>query len=248
MSIRIERVLAPNPGPFTGPGTNTWLLESSGEMVVIDPGPLSDEHLAAVVAAIGPRSVASVLVTHSHSDHAPLANPLGRELGVPVHGYSPGPGFDPDLRLLEGSLISVGETTIEVLHTPGHSDDHLCFLTGRILFTGDHIMGGSSVMVEDMARYMSSLDRLEHLELERLYPGHGSEIDEPQQVISWYRAHRKQREQEVLAAYKGGARDVASIVGVIYRELDPSLHPLAAMSVAAHLRKLEEEKRLPHAT
>ena len=247
MSIQIERVLAPNPGPFTGPGTNTWLLESSGEMVVIDPGPLSDRHFAAVVAALGQRSVASVLVTHSHSDHAPLANPLGRELGVPVHGYSPGPGFDPDLRLSEGSLISVGETTLQVLHTPGHSDDHLCFLTGRILFTGDHIMGGSSVMVEDMARYMSSLDRLEHLELERLYPGHGSEIDEPQQVISWYLAHRKQREQEVLAAYQGGARDVASIVEVIYREVDPSLHPLAAMSVAAHLRKLEEEERLPHA-
>ena len=248
MSVRIERVLAPNPGPFTGPGTNTWLLESLGEMVVIDPGPLSDRHLAAVIAAIGERSVVSVLVTHSHSDHAPLANPLARELGVPAYGHSPGPGFDPDLRLSEGSLISVGDSTLEVLHTPGHSDDHLCFLTGRILFTGDHIMGGSSVMVEDMARYMSSLDRLQDLELERLYPGHGLEIDEPQQVISWYLAHRKQREQEILAAYTGGARDVASIVEVIYREVDPSLHPLAEMSVAAHLRKLEEENRLPHPT
>ena len=246
MNLRIERVLAPNPGPFTGPGTNTWLLESSGEIVVIDPGPLSDQHLTAVVAAIGQRSVASVLVTHSHSDHAPLANPLGKELGVPVHGYSPGPGFDPDLRLSEGSLISVGETTLQVLHTPGHSDDHLCFLTGRILFTGDHIMGGSSVMVEDMARYMSSLERVQALELERLYPGHGSEIEEPQQVITWYLAHRRQREQEILDAFNEGARDVESIVGAVYRAVDPSLHSLAAISVAAHLRKLEEEGRLPH--
>ena len=246
MNLRIERVLAPNPGPFTGPGTNTWLLESSGETVVIDPGPLSDQHLTAVVAAIGQRSVASVLVTHSHSDHAPLANPLGKELGVPVHGHSPGPGFDPDLRLSEGSLITVGETTLQVLHTPGHSDDHLCFLTGRILFTGDHIMGGSSVMVEDMARYMSSLERLQTLELERLYPGHGSEIEEPQQVITWYLAHRRQREQEILDACNEGATDVESIVGVVYRGVDPSLHPLAAVSVAAHLRKLEEEGRLPH--
>ena len=248
MNIRIERVLAPNAGPFTGPGTNTWLLESSGEMVVIDPGPLSDPHLAAVVAAIGHRSVTSILVTHSHSDHAPLANPLAQELGVPAYGHSPAPGFDPDLRLSEGSLVRVGETTLQVLHTPGHSDDHLCFLTGGMLFTGDHIMGGSSVMVEDMARYMSSLHRLEGLELERLYPGHGSEIEEPQQVISWYLAHRRQREQEILEAFAGGAKDVESIVEVVYRAVDPSLHPLAATSVAAHLRKLAEEGRLQTST
>ena len=215
MSIRIERVLAPNPGPFTGPGTNTWLLESFGEIVVIDPGPLSDQHLAAIVAAIGHTTVASILVTHSHSDHAPLANPLAKELGVPVHGYAPGPGFDPDLLLSEGSEVEVGETILQVLHTPGHSDDHLCFLTGRILFTGDHIMGGSSVMVEDMARYMSSLRRLEALDLDRIYPGHGAEIEEPEQVISWYLAHRRQREQEILEAFIGGATDVESIVDAV---------------------------------
>jgi glyoxylase-like metal-dependent hydrolase (beta-lactamase superfamily II) len=245
VSIRIERVLAPNPGPFTGPGTNTWLLESSGEIVLIDPGPLSDQHLAAIVAAIGQTPVASILVTHSHSDHAPLANPLAKELGVPTHGYAPGPGFDPDLRLSEGSAIEVGDTILQVLHTPGHSDDHLCFLTGRILFTGDHIMGGSSVMVEDMARYMSSLHRLEALDLDRIYPGHGAEIEEPEQVISWYLAHRRQREQEILEAFVAGATDVESIVEAVYREVDPSLHRLAAMSVAAHLRKLAEEGRLP---
>jgi len=245
VSIRIERVLAPNAGPFTGPGTNTWLLESAGELIVIDPGPISDPHLEAIVAAVGQRSVASVLVTHSHSDHAPLANPLAREFEVPAYGYASGPDFDPDLRLTEGSTALVGDIALEVIHTPGHSDDHLCFLTGRILFTGDHIMGGSSVMVEDMGSYLRSLERLQHLELERLYPGHGPEIEQPQEIISWYIAHRLQREQEILEAIAGGAVGVDAIVETVYRDVDRSLHPLAARSVAAHLRKLEEEGRIP---
>jgi len=245
VSIRIERVLAPNAGPFTGPGTNTWLLESAGELIVIDPGPISDPHLEAIVAAVGQRSVASVLVTHSHSDHAPLANTLARELEVPAYGYASGPDFDPDLRLTEGSMALVGDIALEVIHTPGHSDDHLCFLSGRILFTGDHIMGGSSVMVEDMGSYLRSLERLQHLELDRLYPGHGPEIEEPQEIISWYIAHRLQREKEILEAIAGGAVGIDAIVETVYRDVDRSLHPLAARSVAAHLRKLEEEGRIP---
>ena len=245
MSMRIERVLAPNPGPFTGPGTNTWLLESGEDLVIIDPGPLSDQHLSAIVAATAGRSVSSVLVTHGHSDHAPLANPLAKELEVPAYGYSPGPGFKPDLRLSEGSTLQVGEATIEVIYTPGHSDDHLCFVVGRILFTGDHIMGGSSVMVEDMSHYLASLERLQGMQLERLYPGHGPEMDQPQEVISWYIAHRMQREQEVLDAFAKGFTEVEAIVEEVYRQVDRSLHPLAAMSVRAHLLKLEKEGRLP---
>lgn len=245
MSVRIERVLAPNAGPFTGPGTNTWLLESAGEIVVIDPGPISGPHLDAIVTAIGQRPVASVLVTHTHSDHAPLANPLARELEVPACGYAAGPDFDPDIRLADGSTVIVGGVTLEVVHTPGHSDDHLCFLTGRILFTGDHIMGGSSVMVEDMGSYLRSLETLQGLDLDRLYPGHGPEIEKPQEVISWYIAHRLQREQEILEAIARGAIGVDAIVETVYRHVDRTLHPLAARSVAAHLRKLEEEGRLP---
>ena len=245
MSVRIERVLAPNAGPFTGPGTNTWLLESDGEIVVIDPGPISDAHLGAILAAVGRRSVTSVLVTHTHSDHAPLANPLARELEVPAYGHAPGPEFEPDLRLTEGSTVTLGGIALEVIHTPGHSDDHLCFLTGRLLFTGDHIMGGSSVMVEDMGSYLRSLERLQGLDLDRLYPGHGPEVEQPQEVISWYIAHRLQREQEVLEAIAEGAVDVDSIVESVYRNVDRSLHPLAARSVVAHLRKLEEEGRIP---
>jgi glyoxylase-like metal-dependent hydrolase (beta-lactamase superfamily II) len=185
------------------------------------------------------------LVTHTHSDHAPLANPLARELEVPAYGHAPGPEFEPDLRLTEGSTVTVGGIALEVIHTPGHSDDHLCFLTGRLLFTGDHIMGGSSVMVEDMGSYLRSLERLQGLDLDRLYPGHGPEVEQPQEVISWYIAHRLQREQEVLEAIAGGAVDVDSIVESVYWNVDRSLRPLAARSVAAHLRKLEEEGRIP---
>lgn len=245
VSVRIERVLAPNAGPFTGTGTNTWLLESDRTVVVIDPGPVSELHFNAIITAVGQRSVNSVLVTHTHSDHAPLANPLARELQVPAYGHAAGPDFDPDVRLTEGSIVTVGSAPLEVIHTPGHSDDHLCFLTGRILFTGDHIMGGSSVMVEDMAAYLRSLTRLQDLELDRLYPGHGPEIERPQEVISWYIAHRLQREQEILEAIAAGAMGVDSIVESVYRSVDPALHPLAARSVAAHLRKLEAEGRIP---
>jgi glyoxylase-like metal-dependent hydrolase (beta-lactamase superfamily II) len=248
VSIRIERVLAPNPSLSTGPGTNTWLVESGGDLVVIDPGPRSEAHLSAIVAAIGRRSVSSVLVTHGHSDHAPLANPLATELGVPAYGHAPGPDFDPDLRLSDGSTVTVGDVTLEVVYTPGHSNDHLCFLAGRILFTGDHIKGGSSVVVEDMIRYMESLERLQGLELDRLYPGHGPEMDQPSEVISWYIAHRMQREQEILDAIARGFTEVEAIVEEVYQEVDRSLHPLAARSVAAHLRKLEEEGRLQAGT
>jgi len=245
VSVRIERVLAPNPGPYTASGTNTWLVESDRNLVVIDPGPISGAHLDAIHAAIAGRSVTSVLVTHTHSDHAPLANPLARELDVPVYGYAAGPEFDPDLLLTEGSILTLGSISLEVIHTPGHSDDHLCFLTGRVLFTGDHIMGGSSVMVEDMGNYLQSLERLQDLDLDRLYPGHGPEIDQPQKVISWYLAHRLQREQEILEAIAGGAVSVDSIVETVYSNVDRALHPLAARSVAAHLRKLEQEGRIP---
>ena len=116
----------------------------------------------------------------------------------------------------------------------------MCFRIGRLLFSGDHIVGGSSVVVEDLTRYLESLRRLRPLGLERIYPGHGTEIDNPDEVIDWYLAHRRQREREIVAAMEAGARTVDEIVEIVYRQVDPSLHSLAAVSVAAHLRKLEE--------
>jgi glyoxylase-like metal-dependent hydrolase (beta-lactamase superfamily II) len=242
--MRIERVLAPNPGPFTGAGTNTWLVESAGSAVVIDPGPIDHGHAAAIASRLDDLTLVAVIVTHTHEDHAPLANPFASELGVPAYGYAPGPAFDPDVRFGEGSTLEFGTERLEVLYTPGHSDDHLCFLSGRVLFTGDHIIGGSSVMVERMGPYLRSLERLRSLDLDRLYPGHGEAMDDPQAVVDWYVAHRMQREREILDAIAAGAATVRDIVEVVYRDVDSSLHPLAARSVRAHLDKSVEDGSL----
>lgn len=239
--MRIDRVLAPNPGPFTGPGTNTWVVGDAQKVVVIDPGPRDSSHDEAIRRMIGDRRLTAVIVTHTHVDHAPLANPLAADIGVPALGHAPGPEFDPDERLTDGSVVPVAGGALVVLHTPGHADDHLCFRLGRVLFTGDHIMGGSSVMIDDLTAYLQSLERLKGETFDRLYPGHGPEIEEPAAVIDWYIAHRLQREQEILAAIEGGATSVDDVVEVVYAEVDSSLHPLAARSVTAHVKKLAAE-------
>jgi glyoxylase-like metal-dependent hydrolase (beta-lactamase superfamily II) len=238
--VRIKRVLAPNPGPFTGSGTNTWVITSENQALIVDPGPRIESHANAIVKALDANRCAGVLVTHGHEDHAPLANPLAADLGVPAFGYGPAPLFEPDVAVSEGSEIAIGSSRVKVIATPGHSDDHLCFQVDRVLFSGDHIMGGSSVMVEDLARYLDSLRKLRLLDLERIFPGHGDQIDQPGETIDWYIAHRLQREAEILAAMDAGAESVADIVDVVYADVDQSLHPLAAVSVAAHLRKLKE--------
>jgi glyoxylase-like metal-dependent hydrolase (beta-lactamase superfamily II) len=242
--MRIERVLAANPGPFTGAGTNTWLIDDGGEVAVIDPGPVDAAHLERILSRLEGRVATVVLVTHTHPDHAPLANRLARELDVPAIGYAPGPEFDPDLIVVEGATLRVGGIGLQVIFTPGHSDDHLCFRAGDVLFTGDHIMGGSSVMVEDMGRYLDSLAKLSRIGLNRLYPGHGDEMDQPDQVIDWYIAHRRQRHEQVCAAVAAGASSTAEIVEMVYSDVDRSLHPLAARSVDAHLELLLEEGRI----
>lgn len=236
----IDRVLAPNPGPFTGPGTNTWIVSEGTNSLVIDPGPLHHDHELAIIAAVGERLPIGIIVTHNHEDHAPLANVLARQYEIPAYGNAPGPDFEPDLVLGEGDHLQLGDSRLEVLATPGHSDDHLCFQLGRLLFSGDHIMGGSSVMVEDLTKYLDSLRRLRPLRLGRIYPGHGPEIENPDEVIDWYVAHRLQREQEIVQAMEAGARTVDEIVEVVYQQVDRSSYPLAAVSVSAHLRKLEE--------
>ena len=239
--MRVSRILAPNPGLFTGPGTNTYLVEDGGEALVLDPGPIEDSHRRAILEACENLTVRGVIVTHTHPDHAPLANPLARHLEVPALGYEAGPEFRPDVRLADGETIEVGAVTLQAIHTPGHSDDHLCFLSGDVLFTGDHIMGGSSVLITDAMSYMKSLKRLVDLSLRRLYPGHGPEIRQPADAISWYIAHRRQREQQIREAVVAGCRTVGEIVESVYQDVKPTLHDLAVYSVVAHLEKLAAE-------
>ena len=154
----------------------------------------------------------------------------------------------PDERGVSGSVGEDG-WALEVIHTPGHTSNHLCYRladdgAGRsVVFTGDHIMGGSSVMVEDMGPYLSSLERIHHTGLDRLYPGHGDEMDQPDEVISWYLAHRLERERQIVDAIAGGANSIGAVVETVYADVDTALHPLAARSVVAHLRKLDAEGR-----
>jgi hydroxyacylglutathione hydrolase len=243
--IRIDRVLANNPGPFTGPGTNTWLLDDgNGELVIIDPGPIDVQHMEAIHNAIGDRSVVAVLVTHTHEDHAPMANPLALDLEVPAIGHAPGPNFDPDLRLDDGGHLEVGTSRLEVVHTPGHSQDHLCFRVEDILFTGDHIMGGSSVMVETMGPYLESLQKIRGTGLRRLHPGHGDVMEDPDLVIDWYLAHRMQRHEQIYEAIRAGANSAQAIVETVYSDVGTPLQPLALRSVQAHLTLLTEQGRI----
>lgn len=241
--MRVERVLAPNPSFFTGPGTNTYVL-GDDEVVVIDPGPIIESHRQAILAAIGDRRPVAVLVTHTHSDHAPLANPLGDHLGVPVMGNRPGPEFDPDRALADLDTVTAGGVVLTALHTPGHAADHLCYLLGETLFSGDHIMGGSTVVIEDAAAYMSSLERLAGIAPRHLYPGHGPEIPDGPATIVEYITHRRMRERQVIAAIAAGATTVVEIVEAVYAEVPAEWRFAAAMQVTTHLTKLYSEGRV----
>lgn len=234
----VERVLAPNPSMYTGAGTNTYIISSEDECVIVDPGPVIESHRAAIVRAVRHLQPRAVMVTHTHSDHAPLANPLSMSLGIPALGYAAGPEFDPDGTLGDGDTVAFGRVRAEVVFTPGHTDDHVCFAVGDLLFTGDHIMGGSTVVIDDLAAYLTSLRRLQDADWARLYPGHGPEITDAGQLIQEYIDHRLDRERQIMGALGQGAASVGAIVEIVYADVDDSLHPVAAHSVAAHLRKL----------
>ncbi|NND84201.1 MAG: MBL fold metallo-hydrolase [Acidimicrobiia bacterium] len=239
--MRVEKVLAPNPSPWTGPGTNTWVIGDDTEVAVLDPGPVMDVHADAIADVVDDRDVVAVIVTHTHIDHAPLANPLAHQWDTVALGYGSSDEFRPDTRLVEGSTVEVAGASLEVVHTPGHADDHLCFVLDRWMFTGDHIMGGSTVMVQDLTAYLASLRKVRDRALDRLFPGHGPEIDDPAGVIDYYISHRLEREEQVIAALRAGAGSVGAIVEDVYADVDPELHPIAAHSVAAHVGKLVDD-------
>ena len=242
--IDVKRVLAPNPGPFTGPGTNSYVVASAGLAVVLDPGPVIPEHMDAIEVALGARTPLAVLVTHTHPDHAPAANLLGDRLGTPVLGFAAGPEFVPTHTLGDGDVVEVGSAALVAVHTPGHTADHLCYRIGDVLFTGDHIMGGSTVIIEDAATYLRSLRKVEDLAPRHLYPGHGPEIAAASRAITDYINHRLEREDHIVDAIAGGASTPLEIVQVVYHDVDPDLHVAAAMQVEVQLTKLAADGRL----
>ena len=234
----VTRVVAPNPGPYTGPGTNTWIVEAGAVVAVIDPGPDDDRHLAALEQRLAGRTVGVVLVTHSHPDHLPLAERFAEPRHVTVRRF-------PELG--DGDVVRAGNVNLTALHTPGHSADHLSFLLAgdRAVFTGDLILGQGSSMVTypegDVAAYLRSLDRLASLQPRVLFPGHWDPVTDAMAKIDEYRRHRLEREAQVLDEVRRGPGAAADLTRRVYGELDEKLMVAAEMTMRAHLRKLVDD-------
>ena len=263
---RVLRMTAPNPGPMTGPGTNTYLVGSAEPgtgWTVIDPGPALDgagaPHLQALLGAIAERGgrLERILVTHTHRDHSPGAAALAAATGAPVWGRVAShpewqdESFRPAHEPQHGERIACGPgATLRVWHTPGHASNHLCYLLEEegLLFTGDHVMQGSTVVINppdgDMAAYLRSLEELLEEPLQWLAPGHGFLVAQPQVVLRALIAHRLKREAKVLAALQQhGPAALEGLVQAVYDDVPAALHGVAQRSLWAHLLKLQGEGR-----
>ena len=239
MAPDLERLTADNPSPMTLEGTNTYVL-GRAPAVVIDPGPDDDSHIEAVRSAAEARGgIGTVLLTHGHGDHTDGVESLGVEPARPA----------------DGEWIA----GLQALGTPGHADDHLCFLLPSgpdrsgpyACFTGDLILGEGSTIVGprgiggSLRDYMHSLRRLQALDLTVLYPGHGPEIHDPQGKIAEYLSHRQEREDRLAAAIERGERSRAALLAEVWDDVPEQLRGAAAIAMQAHLEKLEDEDRLP---
>ena len=268
VSPLIRRVVANNPGPFTYTGTGTYIVgrDAPGAGVaVIDPGPLDDGHLAALLAAVEGQTVSHLLVTHTHRDHAPLARPFAQAVGAPILAAAPpsrtvhasasldeeeDEAFAPDIVLNGGERLEGDGWTLEALATPGHASNHMAFVLEEenALFSGDHVMGWSTTIVAppdgDMAAYMASLETVIARGFSTIWPTHGAPITEPGPFLAAYRAHRRAREAQVLDRLAGGDRRIADMVPVLYAAVDSRLWPAASLSVWAHLIALERAGRV----
>ncbi|MBI4203668.1 MAG: MBL fold metallo-hydrolase [Betaproteobacteria bacterium] len=252
----VARVTAPNPGVMTGPGTNSYLI-GHDEVALIDPGPESDAHCAVLLQAVGGR-LKWILCTHTHRDHSPGAQALKAATGAQVCGFGRVPddgrqdtAFAPDRALRDGDSIECGGFRLRAVHTPGHASNHLCYLLEerKLLFTGDHVMQGSTVVISppdgDMQAYLKSLERLLQLDIAAIAPGHGHVIETPHEEARRLVAHRLKREQKVLDAFaQKNPATLDDLLPIVYADTPARLHPVARRSLHAHLIKLERESRV----
>ena len=251
ISPLIRRITAGNASVFTGPGTNTYLIGNE-EVTVLDPGPAMDSHIDAITSAKG--KIKQIVVTHTHPDHSPGVRLLQERMDVPAYGMltetSKGQdrSFNPDKILKDGDTFEETEFTLKVVHTPGHASNHLCYILEEeeFIFTGDHIMNGSTVVIGppdgNMKQYLDSLEKLKQFKLSKIAPGHGEVLDSPHEVAEWIINHRLQREGKVAEALKEATKgNPESLVARVYDDVDSSLFPIAKASLLAHLIKLEED-------
>jgi glyoxylase-like metal-dependent hydrolase (beta-lactamase superfamily II) len=264
VSPLISRVLADNPGPFTFKGTGVYVVGGK-DVAVIDPGPLISSHVDALKRALDGKRVSHILVTHTHSDHSPAAQPLKEWSGAKTYAFGPhGSGKDdgvkveeggdmafmPDVRVKDGEIIEGNGFSFECVFTPGHTSNHMCFALReeKALFTGDHVMGWSTTVVTppdgDMAQYMASLRKLLARDDATLYPTHGGPIRDPKPFIQAYIDHRLEREAQIVVCLRDGVGTIPEMVSRMYVDVDKRLHPAAARSVLAHLIQLEHEGRV----
>ena len=252
ISPLIKRITAANGSVFTGPGTNTYLVGNE-DVTVIDPGPAMEEHIDVILAASD--NIKQILVTHTHPDHSPGTRLLQQKLDVPAFGMltesskNQDMTFSPERILKDGEILEKEEYSLEVVHTPGHASNHLCFILReeKFIFTGDHVMSGSTVVIGppdgSMKQYIDSLNKLKNYDMEKMAPGHGDILESPYQVADWIINHRLKREEKVFSALKDATRGTPeSLVEKVYADVDSSLFPIAKASLLAHLIKLEEDQ------
>jgi len=265
MTPLIRRVIANNPGPFTYVGTGVYII-GHGEVAVLDPGPEQAEHFEALKKALEGETVTHVLVSHGHSDHSPLAQPLAewagcktyaKNCGVPTAkgelGSADDLGFMPDVKVGDGDVISGPGWTLDVIETPGHTCNHLCFglREENTCLSGDHIMGWSTTVVAppdgDMGDYMRSLEKIRAMNFDALYPTHGDPVkgrDFVAHFITEYAEHRRERERAILHHLSEGENLIPEMVKEMYKDVDKRLHPAAAMSVLGHMIELVKTGRV----
>lgn len=242
---------AGNPGPFTGRGNNTWLLDGR-EPALIDAGTGTASHFQALEAALGGRPLQHLLITHGHSDHVAGRGEVERRWPGVRSAKFVGPEDTGWAPLVDGQIVRAGNRVLRVVHTPGHAADHVCFWDddARALYAGDMVIAGTTVLIPagrggNLRHYLASLDRLIDLAPDVVYPGHGNVIPDPLDVMRQYKSHRLERERQILACLPDTGPDAAAIVSRLYPGLSDALIPAARMTVEAHLQKLREEDQLP---